>query len=121
MSNVSVPDDLRAKVEAHGQSHVLDFFEELDERERGELLEQIRRIDFDLLDVLRGHHLDSPEESESGAKLTPASIIRLPRSDEERAAWDRARDLGEEMLHSGRVAAFVVAGGPVRCRADRRG
>ncbi len=111
MSNVSIPDDLRAKVEAHGQRHVLDFFEELDERERGELLEQIGRIDFDLLDVLRSRHLDSPEKSASGAELAPASFIRLPRSDEERAAWDRARDLGEEMLRSGRVAAFVVAGG----------
>jgi len=43
--------------------------------------------------------------------LEPADFIPLPKIPEEKQAWRRAREIGEDALRGGRVAAFLVAGG----------
>lgn len=102
--------ELRALAEAKGQGHIFAFWDQLEPSRREALLEQVRRIDFDLMERLCRELLDQSGPKEP-VELSPAEIIPLPTTDEERRREDRARERGEELLRAGRVAAFVVAGG----------
>ncbi|MBI4603273.1 MAG: UDPGP type 1 family protein [Planctomycetes bacterium] len=101
---------LRALAEAHGQGHVFRFWGELNAAERSALLEQLSRIDFDLIGRLVAESAGPPPGVQAGS-LAPAPIVRVPRTDEERRDEARARERGAELLRAGKVAAFVVAGG----------
>lgn len=99
------------RVYAAGQEHVFRYRDQLDDASRQKLLAQLREVDFELLHRLYEKHIARPEESGRVPEFEPADVIRLPKTDEERQRFDRARRVGEEALRDGRVAAFLVAGG----------
>lgn len=100
-----------ARFRAHGQEHVFRFWGELDAAGREKLLECCAAVDFAWLEErygnVKANHLEItvPENPE------PAPIIRLPRTDAERAARKEAEAVGEKALRAGEVGAFLVAGG----------
>ncbi|MFK7961766.1 MAG: UTP--glucose-1-phosphate uridylyltransferase [Phycisphaerales bacterium] len=96
--------DVRSRLDAHGQSHLLNFLPELSESERAALFAQIAELDFELLDRLRssdGASFSVPDAFE------PAPVVGLDAADEREAA----RAVGLSLIRSGAVAAFTVAGG----------
>ena len=98
-----------ALLQRHNQSHLLQFWDELDESARTVLLDEIAEIDFDL--VTRLHHdlVTAPSRAaaaDSAAALAPLRGQNL--TDAQRAAF---RADGLEALAQGRCAAFLVAGG----------
>jgi UDP-N-acetylglucosamine/UDP-N-acetylgalactosamine diphosphorylase len=100
-----VPDDLRKTLAEHGQGHVLDWWDELDDAGRRGLLEQIRGLDVPMLSRLyarRDHPFDTPD---------PALIRPVPVIPQGGPADAEARRRGEEALRRGEVAVLVVAGG----------
>jgi UDP-N-acetylglucosamine/UDP-N-acetylgalactosamine diphosphorylase len=100
-------DRLHALLAAHGQEHVLRFWDELDAERRSELRREIESIDFDLLDRwVRGADAD-----ECGSAALEAVEPAPPRGRGEPAAEARAVHLGEESLRRGGVACVTVAGG----------
>jgi UDP-N-acetylglucosamine/UDP-N-acetylgalactosamine diphosphorylase len=108
----SPPDEgaLRARAAAHGQEHVFRFFDELDQSGKAAFLEQLDRIDFDLMDRLLRECVVTPPAAPAG-DLAPAPIVRIPRTEEDRREEARAREAGEALLREGKVAALLVAGG----------
>jgi len=99
---------IRDVFEAHGQGHVFRFWDTLDSVARERLAHQAAGIDLPAL--LRAHA--SLGEAQSGeVKLETLPIEALPEhgGDTERAR--HARERGEALLGSGRVAVMVVAGG----------
>ncbi|MCG3128706.1 MAG: putative uridylyltransferase [Phycisphaerae bacterium] len=102
---------LRAIAERHGQGHLFQFWPQLDEVQRAELLADVAEIDFELcaslLDefVRRKPVIPLPERIEAAAILPRRG--EGPRDGE----YDAARRVGEEAIRGGRVAAFTVAGG----------
>ena len=108
---VGNPNALRARAEQHGQGHVFQWWDELDEAARERLVAQVAAIDFDLLARLVEDHVTGSGPQAAMGSLEPAEPIALPSNGAERAARQRARDIGEEALRSGQVAALVVAGG----------
>ena len=103
-------DQLKALSEEYGQRHVFRFWKELNSEERSSLLYQLQRIDFKLMDLL-ARQPSTPAGGSEEAVLSPAPILRIPRTKEEKEEEAQARAKGEELLREGRVAAFVVAGG----------
>ena len=103
---------VRNVLDAHGQSHLLQFYEELDPARRAALLDQIAAIDFDALDEMIARHVRKQPALELSDEVRPPQIIPAKPTDpaqiERRQA---ARVRGEELLAAGKVAAFVVAGG----------
>ncbi len=95
-----------------GQSHVLAFWDRLDDSSRKQLLDQIGTIDFDAVARLRDVLASSlaakaaPAPSVPDAPMEPAPVCEL---DGEARSAAVAR--GEEELRSGRVGAVLVAGG----------
>ncbi|CAG0992543.1 UDP-N-acetylglucosamine/UDP-N-acetylgalactosaminediphosphorylase [Myxococcaceae bacterium] len=99
---------LRERLTAVGQDHVLRFWPELDAAGRSRLAAQLEEIDFEALGrALAGIRARA---SAPPASLEPAKVVRfdagLGRPDD-----SAARERGEALLASGRVAVLVVAGG----------
>ena len=103
---------LKEAFEQAGQGHVFRFWDRLIEEEREALCAQAAQIDLSEIDRLvkelvfgdGAHGIDLSD-------LEPAPFIPLPQNGGNDAEWSKARQLGEEALQAGRVAAFVVAGG----------
>jgi UDP-N-acetylglucosamine/UDP-N-acetylgalactosamine diphosphorylase len=94
---------LVAKTFEAGQEHVFDFWDELSEAERRQLLDQLASIDFQLLGRL-GKLIDVEPPPPAGAQGIPTELV----TGERRAALE-AR--GWQALRAGKVACLVVAGG----------
>ncbi len=95
--------ELRARLERHGQEQLLRFWDELGEPERERLAGEVGEIDLDLIDELVANLL----EDEPAAAAAPGEI-RPPE-----AARPGPEDVlaGRGMLAAGEVAVVIVAGG----------
>jgi UDP-N-acetylglucosamine/UDP-N-acetylgalactosamine diphosphorylase len=102
---VRVPEDLRSRLQQHGQEHVLAFWEQLDDPQRQALLEQVRSLDMAQLSKLYALR-DHPYPVPAPERIGPATVI--PHDSPEAAA---ARKAGEQALVLGKVAVLLVAGG----------
>jgi len=103
---------MRKMLESHGQAHLLRFTDELTPPERTALMEQIQAVDFDELDGLIEKHLGQEQTYEPAGRIDPAPVIPVAPVDEAAAAeYAAARERGDKLIASGKVAAFVVAGG----------
>jgi len=105
------PESLVQTLAAHGQEHVLRFWDRLDDEGRQRLADQIRSLDLALLDRLAAEHLSDEEAATAAPRLEPAEVIPLPVSPDEVGATDAARAAGEGLLRAGKVAVLTVAGG----------
>ncbi len=103
---------IRTTLNAHGQSHLLAFYDDLPPDEQQALLEQIAQIDFDALDELIDKFIRHPQPHTLPDDIQPAEVIPARPTDPAlAAAHQKARKLGEQLIADGKVAAFVVAGG----------
>lgn len=84
-----------------GQEHLLKYYDELTETERSELISQIEKIDFSLLDSL-----DS-REYQRGV----VSPIKAVTTDDIAAKGDEYLNCGLSAIKEGKVAAVLLAGG----------
>jgi len=107
-------DDLRAKLlrrlAPYGQEHILRFWDELDDTARARLAQQVASLDLELIDELVRTRL-SDDRSGVTFDFGPVEVTGPPRTDEERSAYERAREVGGRLLREGRAACVVVAGG----------
>ncbi len=104
--------ELIQRARAAGQGHIFRFWQQLSEPSRRKLLSQVKQCDFELLATLYRERIRTQDSQPAEtAELEPVDILRLPTTPEERAARNRARQLGEAALRAGRVAALLVAGG----------
>ena len=102
---------IRTEAEHRGQDHLFAFWDDLNERQRCELLGDVARIDFDTLDRLIPTHVKfSPS---AGLEGTPEPADALPAHPgaSQQARYAEAWALGRQHLAQGKVAALVVAGG----------
>ncbi|HVY61414.1 MAG TPA: UDPGP type 1 family protein [Planctomycetota bacterium] len=94
-----------AKVYRAGQEHIFRYWDELAPDDRRALLDQVDRLDFQLLARLAQRIDEKPPLH----KLEPPpGVVRLADA---REAEERWRALGEGALEKGKVGALLVAGG----------
>jgi len=99
-----------AKVYRAKQQHIFRWWDELTAEEREGLLEQIRGIDFRFVSEM-GRRLRLGATTPSFGGLEPAPVVRLPRTEAERALMKEKIRIGEELLRKGKVGVVTVAGG----------
>src|SRR5262249_11140814 len=95
---VMSPDpSLVARLEQHGQEHLLAWWSHLSKDEKARLQEETAAIDFDLLDRLTAElvHGDASAAVEPD-RVGPIEAIRLPQTDGERVNRRRAFEAGAE-------------------------
>ena len=93
----------KAKLQTYGQEHVLQYFEELSEEQKSELLTQIEETDFSVVDSYK--HKDKLSIK---GKITPLKAMELPEIDQNR---DRFYQTGIKAIKDGKVGAVLLAGG----------
>ena len=91
-------------LEKNNQSHLLEFFDELNDDQKEHLLEQISEIDFDLIKLIE--NADTPDKR---GVITPLDAEVSIKEIEENA--DKFRAKGVEAIKEGKVAALLLAGG----------
>jgi UDP-N-acetylglucosamine/UDP-N-acetylgalactosamine diphosphorylase len=99
----AVPDDLRQRLQTHGQGHVLSGWDQLADDDRRGLLEQLRGLNLTQLQTLyanRDHSFAVPPAE----RIQPVPVIPA-------GANGVARLRGEAALRAGEVAVLLVAGG----------
>jgi UDP-N-acetylglucosamine/UDP-N-acetylgalactosamine diphosphorylase len=100
------------RLNQHGQSHLLRWWGELNEEERGRLASEVVSIDFGQLeqliaDLVSHDAATVPPED----RVQPIEVIRLPQTDGERVVRRRAGGMGADALAAGEVGVILVAGG----------
>jgi UDP-N-acetylglucosamine/UDP-N-acetylgalactosamine diphosphorylase len=103
---------LVARLNQHGQSHLLRWWGELNEVQQARLASEVGAIDFAQLDrliaeLVRGDVATAPEAE----RVQPIDVIRLPQTDGERVVRRRAGGMGADALAAGEVGVILVAGG----------
>lgn len=88
------------KLARYGQMQLLKFYDELDARGQQSLLNDISRIDFDLVDINRGN--------ENAGKISPLDALTLSEIAESK---DRFYEIGIDAIKQCKAAAVLLAGG----------
>jgi UDP-N-acetylglucosamine/UDP-N-acetylgalactosamine diphosphorylase len=101
-------DDVIREIYYHNQDHVFEYWDELEDREKKSLLEDLSSVDISQLSVLFS---TASDESQIKYSYTPAGYVPVPHTEEDRARCREARSRGEQHVRDGKVAAFLVAGG----------
>lgn len=112
----TVPASMLSHLQHFSQTHLTNFWDQLDETARQQLLQEISMIDLpQLQDIWRSSKTSQDTATSSADRIqraqAPRTVIRQPANGQDRALWSVATDLGEEALRSGKVAIVTVAGG----------
>jgi UDP-N-acetylglucosamine/UDP-N-acetylgalactosamine diphosphorylase len=100
------------KFQRAGQSQVFAFYDRLTSEEQQSLLNEAAEVDLNEVETLAKTFLTKGAGAALNlAGLEPAPYVPLPDHGGNAAEWAKAKELGEQALRGGRVAAFTVAGG----------
>ncbi len=103
---------IEKRLEAHGQRHLLAFYDTLPPDRQAALLEQIAALDLSGLDRLIERYVRRAPAAEICGRVEPPPIIPARPADAAGARRHKeAIRRGEELIAAGKAAAFVVAGG----------
>lgn len=108
------PTSVVEKLAEFGQSHLLNWWDEISSDEQSTLLRQISEIDFPLVATLIEDHINNPaaDDDGSGKEILPPSRLERYQADKALSGHGLAATrTGEELLRQGKVGAIVVAGG----------
>ena len=97
---------IRRDLKKYSQEHILNGFENLDESKQKQLLEQIERIDFELVNSLYDKTRSEVEIPES--QITPIGYMDKSKL---KGEYKEFQDAGERAIRSGKLAAVTMAGG----------
>ena len=96
-------DRVKAKLAKYGQEQVLKYYDELNEKEKDELLSQIEATDMEILDAC-----NHKEDLVKRGVIEPLAAMELSEIE---ANKERFTDIGLEAIRSGKVGAVLLAGG----------
>lgn len=100
------------KVFFHKQEHVFRWWNDLTINEQKTLLNQLRLIDFNLLQDLIEKHVKADKFiNQKTTTMEPPDIIPIPQNDSQKARATEAKEIGENAIMAGKVAVVTVAGG----------
>lgn len=92
-----------AKLEEWGQSHLLKYYDELDEASKKALLQQIDETDFSVVTSLKNPHAQAAK-----GIISPIDSMELGEIEAQREQLEK---LGIEALKGNKVGAVLLAGG----------
>lgn len=97
-----------------GQEHLLDGFGQLPDAAKAALFDQLSSVDLAALPALIAQYVTAKPPVTLPADIRPVDAYALSgRTTQGARAWDRtaARGVGIDLIKTGKVAAFTVAGG----------
>lgn len=111
----SFPADLYQTLADFQQTHLLKWWNDLNDTEQSQLLTQLQAINFAQIQRLYAPG-ETAQKSESPAQKAeratrPATVVRLEERNTSPAESEKATEQGRKLLEAGRVGAILVAGG----------
>jgi len=100
-------DEIKSKLKEHGQEHLLLFYDKMDDSQKEELLNQIKNIDFDLIDKLY-------ESTKKPLNLGNVTVEPIEHTDKSRltvAERQVYEEKGIAAIKSNKLAVVTMAGG----------
>lgn len=94
------------KLKNYNQEHLLNFYNELNDSEKENLLNQINKIDFDLMKNLYEHRKDAPDTNKKIENIPCVKKDSL--SVEEKVELE---NIGAEIIKNKKIAVCQMAGG----------
>ncbi len=101
----------RRRLEAAGQGHLLRFWNDLSEDARALLLDDLDQVDLERCRPLIETLIRQKPTHETPDAIEPVNALPATPDEEREATYADARKRGAQAIRSGRVAAFMVAGG----------
>jgi len=96
----------------HHQEHLLTFWAELNTAQKRNLLAQIEELDFAKIDYWVANFVKKSISAKIAGDFAPArSYSPHPANAEQQRKYDKAIELGKELIREIKVAGLVVAGG----------
>ena len=93
----------RQKLEKCGQLHVLDYYEELTDEQKQELLKQIDETDFSVI-----RYAENPHGNQVRGKITPLGAMEISEIEKNKEHFTEA---GLKALREQKIGAVLLAGG----------
>lgn len=103
--------EISDKFNSAGQGHVFKFFENLNEDEKDSFLEQLNNIDLAWVNERYQQYCNEKNKAKQKLELETAPVVELPKVSSDFTKCEEALKAGENALRSGKLAAFLVAGG----------
>ena len=99
-------EEVKDILKKYGQEHLLNHYNDLDEKKKGVLLEQINKIDFELVSKL----YDSTKEQKinTNDKITPINYLDKYKLNDQYKYYE---SIGKKAIKEGKLAAVTMAGG----------
>ena len=99
-------EEVKDILKKYGQEHLLNHYDELDEKKKEILLNQINHIDFDLVNKL----YDSTKEQKinTNDKITPINYLDKYKLNDQYKYYEA---IGKKAIKEGKLAAVTMAGG----------
>jgi UDP-N-acetylglucosamine/UDP-N-acetylgalactosamine diphosphorylase len=105
-------ENIKSLLARHRQSHLLAFWNQLNQTQKQDLLSQIEDLDFSQIDDWVANLVKKTPSALSQADFVPAPIYSARPADElQKHKYSQAIELGKKLISAGKVAALVVAGG----------
>ena len=99
-------EEIKRKLKKYGQEHLLNFYDTLDEKKQEKLLEQIERIDFELINSLYNKTKDGIKQEDSDVE--PIDFIDKYKLNDKYKYYE---EIGKKAIKEGKLAAVTMAGG----------
>ena len=94
------------------QAHIFQYWNELNDTQKEQLLTQVEGIDWpEVQRLIETHVKKKPDFSIPEQGVEPAPWYPYQPSKDIQPKYQKARELGEQLVRDGKVAAFCVAGG----------
>lgn len=95
--------EAKKKLEQYGQEHVFQYYDELSNNEKKELIEQIEETDMEVLSLY-----EQKDKLPKKGKITPLAAMQLDEIEKNRQSYF---NMGCSALKNGRIGAVLLAGG----------
>ncbi len=102
---------LKTKLQSAGQSQVLHFWDTLSPASQLQLADQLHSQDLSQLNKLASDYILHRKPAHVPANIQPVAALPNHPGPEQRALYEQAATRGHDLLKSGKIAAFLVAGG----------
>ena len=99
-------DAIRKELKKYSQEHLLTEYERLDETKQKQLLDQIKGIDFGLINSL--YNNTRKEFNEKDSQITPIEYLDKNKLN---GYYKSFQETGESAIRAGKLAAVTMAGG----------
>ena len=98
--------EIKSNLKKYGQEHLLNHYETLDESHKKELIDQIEKIDFELVNSL--YNNTKKQDKKENDKITPIEYLDKYKLNDDYKYYE---NIGKKAIKEGTLAAVTMAGG----------